>query len=188
MGSFFSGILYPKHRFYFTQENEPPLSAQERLESGDKFSQEVQFFIDFAGNNFKYDIEPYIFTKRAYKKFELKELSYSFEGTNGLLLTDASFLFPAKICSIDEEREFPCWITDSKHSYYWTRGLGLTPISKPFPRVNFGKIFKGKKAGETFTFKMSCTYSFDDEPQKTEEKLFKVRCYKGEYVSPFMGW
>lgn len=103
-----------------------------------------------------------------------------------MLLTDASFLFPAKICNIDEESDFPCWITDSSHSYYWTRGLGLTPISKSLPRVNFEKIFKRKKTGETFTFKMSYTYIFDDEPQKTEEKLFKVRCYKGEYVSPFM--
>lgn len=60
--------------------------------------------------------------------------------------------------------------------------------TKRLPRVNFEKIFKNKKPGMSFRIKIVSIYNFDDEPQKTEEFVFKIQCSKGKYVSPFLFW
>lgn len=184
----FSGILYPKVVFDFSQRNEPPFSATKRLEMGEKFPQELQFFIESAGNSFKYDFDIHIFTKKAYKNLFLKEISYIFEGGTGYFLKNAKFILPTKVYDIDEEQVFPCWITDSAH--YWTRGIFMKPTKKTkrLPQVNFEKVFKNKKPGMSFKVKIICVYSFDDEPEEREESVFEVRCSEGEYVSPFLFW
>lgn len=65
---FGAGWIYPKVVFTFSQRNEPPFSAEQRLAAGEKFPQELLFFIGVAGNNFKYDFDMHVFTKKAYKR------------------------------------------------------------------------------------------------------------------------
>ncbi|MGN0728830.1 hypothetical protein [Treponema sp.] len=184
--AFGAGILYPKVAFDFSQINEPPVSARKRLEAGERFPQELQFFMDVEGNNFKYDIEVYIFSKKVHTRLLVKDISYVFEGKKGCFLKNAEFILPENVCRIDEKQIFPCWIANGE--YYWTADIFMKPVHKSLPKVNFEKIFRGKKAGDSFTFKMSCTYSFDDEEERTLELEYRVRCSKGEWVSPFMGW
>ena len=191
MPVFFAGILYPKILYNIKQKNQPPLSIKERFAKGLEYGQELLFTFRRSGNGFKYRIYLDVFTREAYSGILIKKMWITYGGKEYQILEDISLAIPGSVVpveAIDNHSNKDEWLSDGE--FYFTQGIYMRPRhgSKPFPGVDFGKIFKGKKAGETFTFKMSCTYSFDDEPQKTEERLFNVRCHKGEYVSPFMGW
>ncbi len=183
---FGAGWIYPKVVFTFSQKNEPPFSATKRLAAGEKFPQELQFLIDVAGNNFKYDFDIRVFTKKAYKSLFIKEISYAFEGETGRFLKNAKFILPKNVCGADEEGAFPYWVTDSAH--YWTCTVFMKPANKMkmLPRVNFEKVFKKKKPWETFPFTLKIVYQFDDEDVKTLELEYDVHALEGKYVSPFM--
>ena len=51
---------------------------------------------------------------------------------------------------------------------------------------NFERLFKSIKIGEMFDFKVNCTYTFDEEEKRDIVYTFKVKCEKGEYISPFL--
>jgi hypothetical protein len=44
--------------------------------------------------------------------------------------------------------------------------------------INFHKIFKGKKIGDTFDFKIRIVYSIDDGPEIIQTIVYHVLVYK----------
>ncbi len=162
----FSGIVYPDKVFSFTQTgNVPPSSADKRLNLGDKYPQALNIWMSQGGNSFKKSLLPTIFVNVPYKKLHIKEMSYTYDCENGIILSDKSFNIPG---------------FKTQNGWYLAGGIG-----KPLCRVNFEKIFKGKEVGDTFNFSLKIVFSFDDEPLQTQILEYKVVTVKNRYVSPF---
>jgi hypothetical protein len=86
-----------------------------------------------------------------------------------------------------EEREVePYYYYYEKNGWYW---LGKSPMSVDkktgFPEVRFGDLFRGKRPGDTFYFTIEMVYSFDNEPEITQNIIYEVKAFEGSYVSPF---
>lgn len=165
----FEGILYPKVRFSFTQNGDvPPSSAEKRLEMGDRYSENITFFFSQAGNTFEAYFIPTIFVKKPYKEFYLHEMRFEYDNNNDIVLTDKLFSLPDEYIA--------------KNGWFWKGGIG-----KDFFYINFEKLFKNKKPGDKFLFKIILRYSFDREPEISQVLEYTVTVIKGEYISPWMG-
>jgi hypothetical protein len=166
----FAGLLFPKKVFSFHPiGQQPPSSKIDRLKAGSEYTQTFTFYFSQAGNSFTAYFVPTIFINNPYKILHIKEMKYEWEGNTGVFLKDKNF-------------DLPNFNIPSENGWYWIHGIGV------FFKVNFEKVFKGKKPGDEFLFTLILVYSFDDEPENTQVLEYNVVTFKGEYISLFMGW
>jgi len=164
-----AGILYPKVFFCFKSLGEnPPSVADDRLSMGDKYPQVFKIRFSQAGNSFKKSFLSTIFVNEPYEMLNVKELSYTWQEGECVFYTDKVFEIGGYL---------------SANGWYWLGGLG-----KPLYRMNFEKIFKNKKPGDTFWFTLKIVFSFDDESEQTQILEYNIVTAKKEYFPPFLGW
>ena len=167
----FPGILYPRVKFSITYIDHPPSSSTDRLEAGDKYPQAIDFCFSRAGNSFKSYFVPCIFTNKLYRSLHVKSMAYEYDDVRGIFLQDKTFALPLEGFS-------------EGNGWYWRNGIG-----SEFFSINFEKVFKNKKPGDEFTFKIMLVYSFDDNEEEITQVLeYYITAIKGRYVSLFMGW
>jgi len=164
--SFFAGIFYPKVVFSFKSLGEnPPSVADDRLSMGAKYPQIFKIRFSQAGNSFKKSFLADIFVDEPYKMLNVKELSYTWQEGEGVFYTDKVFEIGGYL---------------SANGWYWTQKLG-----EPLYRMNFEKIFKNKKPGDTFWFTLKIVFSFDDGPEQTQILEYNVVTVKKKYSPLF---
>ncbi len=184
-----AGWLYPKVVYSFRFYNKDIKVGYNSLFKEPWRGIEISFFMHQPGNSFKYYFSIVLFTKMPYRKLHVKEFSYSFDNTKGMFLEDADFQLPARIVSVTEMSQDELeWI--NKGDYYWINDYSIKPLDKKkdWPKPNFGKIFKGKKLGETFPFVLRYVYNFDNEEEKVVEIKYIVKCLQGKFIPFWMGW
>ena len=161
----FAGILFPRIKFSFSPVGEqPPTTASERLNAGAKYPQTFKFYFSRAGNSFQYYFVPTIFVNKPYRVLHIKEMKYEWENNTGIFFENRSFELPVRY-----------YIT--QNDWYWLGGIA------DFFNINFEKIFKGKKQGDKFLFRLIIIYSLDDEPENTQVLEYNVTAIKGEYIN-----
>ena len=164
----FAGVLFPRIRFSFSQEGgNPPFGAEKRLNAGAEYPQTFNFYFSRAGNSFKTYFDTVIFINKPYRVLHIKEMKYEWENNTGVFLEDRSF-------------ELSVINGVAQNGWYWLR------IQSDFFNVNFEKIFKGKKPGDKFLFRLTIIYSLDDELENTQVLEYNVTALKGKYFSSFM--
>lgn len=188
--SFGAGIFYPKvsFSFYNVNRNFDWGPANEACDMADENTPEINVLFRQPGNSFKAEFQPFFLTKKNYSRLYIKEIVYVYENNEYPALKDALFTLSSNI--IDIRSYDKGWITNG--TYYWMNGWEAEPEnwkdkSKLWPETNFEKIFKGKKAGDKFSFSIRIVYAFDDEEEKTLVAPFTVTANKGRYTSPFAG-
>ncbi len=82
-------------RFYIRQENEPPVSADDRLATKGKYDQEIMFM--FYGNTNTMNSHPIIYTKKKYKKLNITFMALYYEDKFLPFMSDAEFSLPEEI-------------------------------------------------------------------------------------------
>ncbi|MCL2791566.1 MAG: hypothetical protein FWD87_00600 [Spirochaetaceae bacterium] len=166
----FAGIFYPKIVYGFSPIGEqPPCSANARLNAGNEFPQTFTFNIRRSGpNTFEYFFLPTIFVRNPYEVLHIREMRYEWEGNTGTFIKDKSFQL-----SVDR------YVTNGE--WYWL-GVGMGGFA---PRdINFEKFFKGKEVGDKFLFRIIITYSFDDGSENTQILEYNVTAVRGEFSFP----
>ena len=183
--AFGKGIFYP--RLFFTFDNIDNNfywgAADKACELATEKTPEVNVLFRQPGNSFKAEFYPVFLTKKNYSNIFLK--IYQFFVQNHYY---AKFILSTNVRGIGEHKKG--WITNG--IYYCMNGWDAEPEdwkdkSKLWPETNFEKIFKGKKNGDEFFFDVRITYRFDNEEEKTLLVPFKVKTFKGRYISPFAG-
>ena len=155
-------LFHPNVHFSITQIGDvPPSSANERLESAEKYTQEISIWFSQPGNSSICYFSPIIFVNKPYKTLHINEMSYKYDKEDGVFLSNKSFLL----------LEYDVM----KNGWYW-KNLG-----RDFFNVNFQKIFHRKEPGDIFLFDIIIQYSFDDEPLKEQILEYRVTTIKGEY-------
>ena len=172
---------YPKVVFDFKQLGDaPPYSASERLKLKDKYSQEIMINFIRGGNEYKTSLNMIIFIKKPYKYLNIKNINYLYANEKGEFLNDAKFKLPEYV----SETEIKTNYYYGKDGYYWTFQVKPLDKKKGQPKIDFQKIFKHKKPGDKFKFKIEIEYSFDDEPVQFLTLQYEVTAAKGRYISP----
>lgn len=191
MYSFGAGIFYPKREFSFKKINSNFYSGSANIavDMADELTPEINVWFRQPGNCFKTRFDLTFLTTKNYSQIYIKEIKYIYENTEYIVLKNAKFYFSPKIREINSPEDG--WITNGK--YYWYNGWSAKPEnwkdkSKLWPETNFEKIFKNKKVGDVFPFKVIIEYNFDDEAEKSITQDFIVTTLKGEYVSIFAGF
>jgi hypothetical protein len=165
----FGGITHPKIDFsYDDLDDLPPFAKEQRFEAGDKYPQEITFFLRRYGNDFKTVFAPSFFVKKPYEKLVLYEMRCEWDTGDIVLASNKEYFL---------EKEY----YRERDGYYW-RGVRFGPGG--FLQADFTKIFKNKKPGDEFDVKFTLRYSFEDEPERTEVLEFHVKAYKGEWKWP----
>ena len=191
MFAFGAGIFYPKLFFTFdnVENNFYWGAADEACELATEKTPEFNVLFRQPGNRFKAEFYPIFLTKKNYSNLYINKIIYIYEETEIIALQDANFTLSPNIINMDDYGDG--WITNG--TYYWMNGWCAKPEnwkdkSKLWPETNFEKIFKKKKPGDTFPFRVRIIYRFDDEEEKQLDIDFIVTTFKGEYVSIFAGF
>lgn len=186
------GIFYPKIVFGFKPiSNFYWGSAYTAMDMADNTTPEINVLFRRAGNNFKSSFYPVFLTKKAYSQIYINKIMYIYENNNITVLENAIFTFPDKIIKSTKELNEIGWLTNGE--YYCLNGWSAEPENwkdkaKLWPETNFSKIFKDKKVGDEFSFKIMIYYQFDSEEMKLITLDFKVTAAKGRFVSIFEGF
>jgi len=150
------------------EEGRPPSDPDARLNAGATYSQTFAGSIGQASiNGSKMDYMSSIFVRKPYEVLYIKEISCEWEGNTCILLRARKFR-----------------LTDE----YRTRDGWYLHPSVYFFKFNPKPLFKGKKIGDEFKFRLKFIYSFDDEPENIQFLEYNVEVYKDKYVSPFIGF
>lgn len=188
--TFGAGIFYP--RLFFTFDNIDNNfywgAADKACELATEKTPEINILFRQPGNSFKTEFYPVFLTKKNYSNIFVKNITYIYEENEITVLSDVKFMLTPNVRGIEEHKKG--WITNG--IYYCINGRDAEPEdwkdkSKLWPETNFEKIFKGKKNGDEFFFDVRITYRFDNEEEKTLLVPFKVKTFKGKYISPFAG-
>ena len=190
MFAFGAGIFYPKLFFTFdnVENNFYWGAADEACELATEKTPEINVLFRQPGNRFKAEFYPIFLTKKNYSNLYINKIIYVYEEKEIIALQDANFTLSPDIRNMGDNKDG--WITNG--TYYWMNGWCANPEnwkdkSKLWPKINFEKIFKKKKPGDTFPFRVRIIYRFDDEEEKQLDIDFIVTTFKGEYVSIFAG-
>jgi hypothetical protein len=135
---------------------------------GDRYPEAITFLFSQAGNSFEAYFVPTIFVQKPYRKFYLHEMSFEFDENNDVVSS-------ARLFSLSDG-----YI--ERNGWFWRGGIG-----QDFFHVNFEKLFKDKKPGDKFLFRIILRYSFDTEAEILQILEYTVTAAKGEYFSPWMG-
>ncbi|MCR5318968.1 MAG: hypothetical protein K6E22_12135 [Treponema sp.] len=191
MFAFGAGIFYPRLVFSFHNVNKNFYwgAADKACDLATEKTPEINVLFRQPGNSFKAEFFPVFLTKKNYSSLYVKKIAYIYEEKEIIQLEDVKFKLSPDIISMDVYKDG--WITNG--TYYWMNGWDAKPEnwkdkSKLWPETNFEKIFKNKKVGDEFPFKVRIVYHFDDEEEKQLDIDFIVTTLKGEYTSIFAGW
>ena len=158
----FAGILYPRIMYVFA----PGYSIQGTGNEG--------FFMGFSESSdpFKKDISMTLYTREAHKALFIKEIQFEWE--------HGEYQY-----AVNYSRKLEMW--DSDGSYLQHIGIFDRPDGKA---VNFGRLFKTKKAriGDTFGFQVTMIYSLDDGPEIKQVIPYQVRAYEGSLNESSLGF
>jgi hypothetical protein len=189
MFPFGAGIFYPRLEFSFEElSNFPGGPADEACDLATDKTPEISVWFRQPGNRFKAGFQPIFLTKKNYSNLYINKIIYIYEEKEIVALQDANFTLPPDIITMGDPKYG--WITNG--TYYWMNGWCAKPEnwkdkSKLWPETNFEKIFKKKKPGDKFPFRIRIIYRFDDEEEKQLDTDFIVTTVKGRYVSIFYG-
>lgn len=119
-------------------------------------------------------------TKKNYSNLYINKIIYIYDEKEIIALQDANFTLSPDIINMDDYRDG--WITNG--TYYWMNGWCAKPEnwkdkSKLWSETNFEKIFKKKKPGDAFPFRVRIIYRFDEEEEKQLDIDFIVTAFKG---------
>jgi hypothetical protein len=186
----FLGIRYPAVDYEIEAVN--PVDENPRWdyrEEGKKYPE--GFAIGFGTYGFeqfkRYSFE-HIVSTTPYQKLYIKEISYEGGGGKGVFTTNILKEFSG-ICINDIIYEFTGlmikrddYIPHEKN--WWMKyenGWYDTYFNIITDEINFHKIFKGKKVGDIFVFKIICEYIWDNGPLITQTLTYNVKAKKGKY-------
>jgi len=164
----FPGIFFPAKDFVFSQLYQgprPPSSVTERLAAGAEYPLTFTIHIGQGANSFYHTFLIEMFVNKLYGVLHIKEMKYEWENNQGVFIKDTDFII-------------------SPSSYFTQNGWYLTRIRDNL-RVNFEKIFTGKKPGDEFLFTITLVYSLDGGPENTQVLEYEVETRKGKYVYQF---
>ena len=187
---FGAGIFYPRLEFEFdnVDNNFYWGPADKSCDLATEKTPEINVLFRQPGNCFKAEFWPVFLTKKNYSNLYINKIIYIYEEKEIIALQNANFTLSSDIRKMGEYKNG--WITNG--TYYTMNGWSAEPEnwkdkSKLWPETNFEKIFKKKKPGDEFPFKVRIIYRFDDEEEKQLDIDFIVTTFKGEYVSIFAG-
>ena len=190
MFAFGAGIFYPRLFFSFKNLNTNYHwgPADENCELATDKTPEINVLFRQPGNRFKAEFYPEFLTKKNYSNLYINKIIYVYEEKEIIALQDANFTLSPDIRNMGDYKDV--WITNG--AYYWMNDWSAKPEdwkdkSKLWPETSFEKIFKKKKTGDTFPFRVRIIYRFDEEEEKQLDIDFIVTTFKGEYVSIFAG-
>ncbi len=190
MFAFGAGFFYPRLIFEFDniEKNFYWGPADKACDFATDKTPEINVIFRQPGNSFKAEFWPVFLTKKNYSNLYINKIIYIYDEKEIIALQDANFTLSPDIINMDDYRDG--WITNG--TYYWMNGWCAKPKnwkdkSKLWPETNFEKIFKKKKPGDTFPFRVRIIYRFDEEEEKQLDIDFIVTAFKGEYVSIFAG-
>lgn len=190
MFAFGAGLFYPSRVFVFdnVDKNYYWGPADKSCDLATEKTPEINILFRQPGNSFKAEFYPEFLTKKNYSDLYIKKIIYIYEKKQFVVLQNAKFVLSPDIRSIGDYKDG--WITNG--TYYWMNGWTAKPEnwkdkSKLWPETNFEKIFKKKKVGDKFPFKVRIIYHFDEEEEKQLDVDFEVTALRGSYTSVFAG-
>jgi hypothetical protein len=189
----FPGIRYPFVDFEIDEVNPVTRNARsEYREVGVKYLEGFSVgFTHYGGEQFKRRSFEYVVSGKPYKKLYIKKYLMRGGGTGGVFVENISQTFSGFIFN-DMLYHFSGLITEMNHDFpsgtkWWAKydtGWYAAYFWYISDEVNFHKIFKHKKPGDKFIFKIIYEYSWDDGPMMIQELKYNVEAVKGAYRIP----
>jgi hypothetical protein len=167
----FPGILYPIKDFdinLLNSADEPPMRDRE---PGREYPEGfVIIFHHTALSQFAFRSYNFFYGKRPREKLFIKEVAWEWEGGSGVFTQDFLHEFSEGVWARPENG----W-----HCVSWM--VGFTPYE-----INFIKMFKKKKLGDIFPFRLVIRYRFDNEPETVQVLEYQVTAQRGAYRPTYL--
>lgn len=182
-----SGIFYPLKQYYFEPQEKNFYwgAADIACELATDETGEIHIALGQIGNSFFYKLEPVFLTKDKYKQLKIIDMSLLYDDTSKSLLKNVYFTLPQNIKTMKSNESG--WI--SENGFYWLNGAFAKSVGgkndEKWPKINFPKLFKRRKVGESFPISIIIQYSFDDEIIKIEKLDYNVIVGKGKFLLNF---
>jgi hypothetical protein len=160
----FPGILYPAKDFDLELLN--PVSEPDLRDRDPGESYPEGFFVIFrhdVSSQFTHASSEFFFVNRPRKELYIKEAAWEWAGGSGIFAQDVL----EDLTEVDWLRSENGW----KALYFY-----FIPDNIPFIRM-----FRKKKIGEVFPFRLTIRYRLDDEPEIVQALEYQVTARKGRY-------
>jgi hypothetical protein len=189
----FPGIRYPLVDFKIEEVN--PIDGKQRIDyrkAGVEYPEGFAVgFGSLGGEQFKRSSVEYVVSSRPYQKLYIKRISYEGGGGSGVFAENISQSFSG-IRINNTLYYFSGLITEWSYDIpsklkWWNKydnGWYDAYFGYISDKINFHRIFKHKKPGDTFIFKIIYEYRWDDGPMMTQELTYNVETVKGVYWPP----
>jgi hypothetical protein len=168
----FPGILYPIKDFDIHLLNSAGNPNIRDREPGREYPEGFAIIFGRDGSSqFTFATYEHFYGKQSYEKLYIKEVAWEWEGGSGVFTQDFLHEFSEGAWAHPENG----W-----HCVSWL--VGFLPY-----HIDFIKMFRKKKLGDIFPFRIVIRYRFDNGPETVQVLEYQVTAQKGAY-SPTYWW
>jgi hypothetical protein len=148
-------------------------------------------FAPYGGEQFKRHSGEYAVSSKPYRKLYIRRISYEGGGSRGIFAENITQTFSG-VCIKNTIYFFSGEVIEWSYDIpsrlkWWTQydnGWYDAYFGYISDEVNFHRIFKRKRPGDKFVFKIVYEYRWDDGPMMTQELIYNVKAVKGAYRIP----